>query len=77
MALRNPDFTTAKRIAAAINDYIGSPTAEPIDPSTVVLTVPPQVDGKHRQLSHRNRAVAGRTRPAGQVSSSTNAPASS
>ena len=33
MALRNPDFTTAKRIAAAINDYIGSPTAEPIDQS--------------------------------------------
>src|SRR3974390_2296109 len=30
MALRNPDFTTAKRIAAAINDYIGSPTAAPI-----------------------------------------------
>jgi flagellar P-ring protein precursor FlgI len=42
MALRNPDFTTAKRIAAAINDYIGSPTAEPIDQSTVVLTVPPK-----------------------------------
>ena len=40
LALRNPDFTTAKRIAAAINDYIGSPTAEPIDQSTVVLTVP-------------------------------------
>ena len=35
MALRNPDFTTAKRIAAAINDYIGSPSAEPIDQSTV------------------------------------------
>jgi flagellar P-ring protein precursor FlgI len=40
MALRNPDFTTAKRIAAAINDYIGSPSAEPIDQSTVVITVP-------------------------------------
>ena len=40
LALRNPDFTTAKRIAAAINDYIGSPTAEPIDQSTVVITVP-------------------------------------
>ena len=35
MALRNPDFTTAKRIAAAVNDYIGVPTAEPLDPSTV------------------------------------------
>src|SRR5690349_9139602 len=40
MALRNPDFTTAKRIAAAINDYIGTPSAEPIDQSTVVITVP-------------------------------------
>jgi flagellar P-ring protein precursor FlgI len=40
MALRNPDFTTAKRIAAAINDYIGVPTAEPLDPATVGITVP-------------------------------------
>jgi flagellar P-ring protein precursor FlgI len=42
MALRNPDFTTAKRIAAAINDFIGAPTAEPLDPSTVGITVPAQ-----------------------------------
>jgi len=42
MALRNPDFTTAKRIAAAINDFIGVPTAEPLDPSTVGITVPEQ-----------------------------------
>jgi flagellar P-ring protein precursor FlgI len=40
MALRNPDFTTAKRIAAAINDYMGIPTAEPLDPGTVGITVP-------------------------------------
>ena len=40
LALRNPDFTTAKRIAIAINDYIGSPVAEPLDPSTVQLTLP-------------------------------------
>jgi len=45
MALRNPDFTTAKRIAAAINDYIGVPTAEPLDPSTVGITVPEQYRG--------------------------------
>ena len=32
LALRNADFTTAKRIAAAINDYLGVKTAEPIDP---------------------------------------------
>src|SRR6202051_2820357 len=40
LALRNADFTTAKRIAIAINDYIGSPVAEPLDPSTVELTLP-------------------------------------
>src|SRR5262245_58936014 len=37
LALRNADFTTARRIASAINDYIGTPTAEPVDPSTVQL----------------------------------------
>jgi flagellar P-ring protein precursor FlgI len=45
MALRNPDFTTAKRIAAAINDFIGVPTAEPLDPGTVGVTVPEQYRG--------------------------------
>src|SRR6185437_11792997 len=40
LALRNADFTTAKRIASAINDYIGSPIAEPLDPSTVQITMP-------------------------------------
>lgn len=45
LALRNPDFTTAKRIAAAINDFIGAPTAEPLDPSTVGVTVPEQFRG--------------------------------
>ena len=40
LALRNPDFTTAKRIAAAVNDFLGTKTAEPIDPSTVQLSVP-------------------------------------
>jgi flagellar P-ring protein precursor FlgI len=45
MALRNPDFTTAKRIAAAINNYIGVPTAEPLDPSTIGITVPQQYRG--------------------------------
>src|SRR4030081_3043929 len=37
LALRNADFTTAQRIAAALNDYIGTATAEPIDPSMVHL----------------------------------------
>ena len=45
LALRNPDFTTAQRIASAINDFIGTPTAEPLDPSTVQLTVPQKFQG--------------------------------
>ncbi|MGM4896543.1 flagellar basal body P-ring protein FlgI [Tardiphaga sp. 839_C3_N1_4] len=45
LALRNPDFTTAKRIAAAVNDFLGSKTAEPIDPSTVQLSIPPEFKG--------------------------------
>jgi flagellar P-ring protein precursor FlgI len=45
LALRNPDFTTAKRIAAAINDFMGSDTAEPTDPSTIAIQVPPRYQG--------------------------------
>jgi len=45
LALRNADFTTAKRIAAAVNDYIGMPTAEPLDPSTVQISVPEKYQG--------------------------------
>jgi flagellar P-ring protein precursor FlgI len=40
LALRNADFTTAKRIASAINDYIGAAMAEPLDPSTVQISLP-------------------------------------
>src|SRR5258705_2870111 len=45
LALRNADFTTAKRIAAAINDFIGANTAEPLDQSTVQVNVPQQYAG--------------------------------
>jgi flagellar P-ring protein precursor FlgI len=45
LALRNADFTTAKRIAAAVNDYLGVKTAEPIDPSTVQLSIPAEFKG--------------------------------
>jgi flagellar P-ring protein precursor FlgI len=45
LAMRNPDFTTAKRVAAAINDFIGINTAEPIDSATVVVNVPQQYTG--------------------------------
>ena len=45
LSLRNADLTTAKRIAAAINDFIGAPTAEPLDSSTVQINVPKQFAG--------------------------------
>src|SRR6267378_3316569 len=45
LALRNADFTTAKRIAAAVNDFLGAKTAEPIDPSTVQLAIPAEFKG--------------------------------
>jgi flagellar P-ring protein FlgI len=50
LALRNPDLTTAKRIAAAINDFLGSDTAEPTDPSTVCITIPPKFQGNMIKL---------------------------
>lgn len=40
LSLRNPDFTTASRIAAAVNTYIGDAVAVTTDPSTVRLNVP-------------------------------------
>jgi flagellar P-ring protein precursor FlgI len=45
LALRNADFTTAKRIAAAVNDFLGTKTAEPVDPSTVQLSIPAEFKG--------------------------------
>jgi len=38
LALRNPDITTAQRIALVINEHIGSPVAMALDPGTVQLT---------------------------------------
>jgi len=49
IALRNPDFTTSRRIAQAINAFIGGPVAQPTDPATVRMLVPD---------SYRNNAVA-------------------
>ena len=41
ISLRNPDFTTARRMAQTINAFLGSPSATPTDPATVLLRVPP------------------------------------
>jgi flagellar P-ring protein FlgI len=50
LALRNPDFTTARRMAAVINDFIGEATAEPVDPSTVTVQLPKNYKGNMIQL---------------------------
>ncbi|GAB4141589.1 MAG: flagellar basal body P-ring protein FlgI [Sphingomonadales bacterium] len=49
LALRNPDFTTAKRIADAINRFYGSRFASALDPATVEVARP--VDGSLDMVS--------------------------
>ena len=39
IALRNPDFTTSRRIADAINEFVGAGTAFALDSGTVQLNV--------------------------------------
>ena len=46
LALRNPDFTTARRVSDAINAMLGTTAAKALDPATVVLDVPGKYDGK-------------------------------
>lgn len=50
LSLRNPDFTTSKRIAAAINDFMGTDTAEPTDPATVTIQIPSRYTGNMIRL---------------------------
>ncbi|WP_336486517.1 flagellar basal body P-ring protein FlgI [Methylobacterium nigriterrae] len=50
LSLRNPDFTTSKRIASAINDFMGEDTAEPTDPATVTLQIPARFHGNMIRL---------------------------
>ncbi|HXP73283.1 MAG TPA: flagellar basal body P-ring protein FlgI [Stellaceae bacterium] len=45
LTLHNPDFTTARRVAQAINAFLKGPAARPLDPSTVLLTVPGEFKG--------------------------------
>jgi flagellar P-ring protein precursor FlgI len=40
LSLRNPDLTTATRIAKAVNTYLGTTTAQATDPANVQLSVP-------------------------------------
>jgi len=45
IALRNPDLTTAGRIAQAINGHLGGQAAQALDPGTVELVVPESYSG--------------------------------
>jgi len=40
LSLRNPDFTTARRVAQAVNAFLGTSAAAPSDPSTVRIKIP-------------------------------------
>ena len=40
LSLRNPDFTTSRRIAEAINAFVGKTAAEAVDPSTIKFSLP-------------------------------------
>ena len=45
LALRNPDLTTAQRVAESINTFIGAPTATAADPATIRVSVPQGYQG--------------------------------
>ncbi|WP_193371055.1 flagellar basal body P-ring protein FlgI [Pelagibius marinus] len=46
LSLRNPDLTTARRIADAINDYTGEASARSVDPTTVQISLPARYNGQ-------------------------------
>ena len=45
LTLRNPDFTTARRVARAVNAFLGTNAANPEDPTTVRIQVPSDYEG--------------------------------
>lgn len=45
VALRNPDLTTAQRVANRINDFLKVPAARSLDPATIQVTVPSTYNG--------------------------------
>lgn len=46
LSLRNPDFTTSRRVAQAVNAFLGTPAAASTDPSTIKVQVPDAYKGK-------------------------------
>lgn len=45
VALRNPDLTTAQRVARTINAFLKAPAARSLDPATVQVNVPESYNG--------------------------------
>lgn len=46
LSLRNPDLTTARRVAQAINAFTGEQSARSLDPGTVQMLVPARYQGE-------------------------------
>ena len=63
IALHNPDFTTASRMAEVINAKLGGPVAQATDPTTVNMTVPQSYGSRRGAPHHRRRAAAPHPRP--------------
>jgi flagellar P-ring protein precursor FlgI len=71
LSLRNPDFTTANRIAGAINAFIGDNAAAALDPATVRLRRPDgfsdmasfiaQIEGLEIEPEQRARVIINET----------------
>lgn len=46
ITLRNPDFTTARRVSRAINAFVGLETTRVLDPGTVEMDIPATYNGR-------------------------------
>ena len=77
LALRNPDLTTARRIALSINDFLGMPTRDARGSGDGADQPALPLQRQHRRPPHRHRAARRRDRPCRPRSSSTRTPASS
>ena len=45
LTLRNPDFTTARRVAQAVNSFLGQDVSRPVDPASIQVVVPANYEG--------------------------------
>lgn len=46
ITLRNPDFTTARRVSRAINAFVGLETTRVLDPGTIEMDIPDTYNGR-------------------------------